>query len=42
MKLAKITQKRNDFIHSQKEHFDKNELKIIIEIMENITKEMKE
>lgn len=42
VKLAKITQKRNDFIHSQKEHFDKNELKIIIEIMENITKEMKE
>ena len=42
VKLAKITQKRNDFIHSQKEHFDQNELNKIIEIMENITKEMKE
>lgn len=42
VKLAKVTEKRNNFIHGSKDHFDQNELEIIVEIMEKITNEMKE
>ncbi|UOE39711.1 response regulator [Chryseobacterium oryzae] len=42
VKLAKVTEKRNKFIHGSKDHFDQNELEIIIEIMEKLTNEMKE
>lgn len=42
VKLAKITEKRNNFIHGRKQHFDQNEIQILLEIMEKISKKIKE
>lgn len=41
-KLAKVKTKRNDFIHGNKNHFDQNELKMILNIITVITKKFKE
>ena len=42
VKLAKITEKRNNFIHGTKQHFNQNEIQILLEIMEKISKKIKE
>jgi hypothetical protein len=41
-KLNRIKEKRNDFIHEDKPHFDKNELRMILNVINKVTKEMRE
>jgi CheY-like chemotaxis protein len=42
LKLNRIKDKRNNYIHNNKNHFDQNEIIMIVEVIENITSKMKE
>lgn len=42
LRLNRIKDKRNNYIHNKKSHFDQNEIIMIVEVIEDITSNMKE